>query len=244
MTFRLLGLLLLSSCSGELSLGGAHGGPGGHADGGSSTALVFRPTIQADLEASGCTTDGACHGGTVAPMPLATAPTTEDDWRANYDQVKARTGTAASSLLIDKATGAGGHLAALSEGDPELTRLRAWIEAGSPYREDSGADGGASAPDAGTAEVDATPAAGLTWERDVSPIMRARCTRCHGSSGAYSVESYGGAFGFGTDNIPNILPGDATSLLAQYCEQGHEGMPASDALMVIEWIVDWDAAER
>jgi hypothetical protein len=205
--------------------------------------MTFRPRVQDDLDSAGCTA-GSCHASDAVPMRLVADPITEDDWRNNYNQVRARAGTVTSSLLLDKAQGAGGHLAGLAADDPIVIRWQTWIAAGAPFESTvADPDGGAGASaDAGLA-ADAGTAAGLTWRADVDPIMRARCTRCHGTEGAYSLESYSAAFGFGRDATPNIVPGDPTSLLAQYAEQGHEGIPAAEALIVVEWIVDWNAAE-
>jgi len=32
--------------------------------------------------------------------------------------------------------------------------------------------------------------------------------------------------------------------LIVYCEQGHQDIPYSDALIVLRWVIDWDARER
>ncbi len=214
-------------------------------DGG--TSIAFRPTIQADLDAAGCIAGSVCHGGTDAPMPLVSAPMTDGDWLDNYTQVSARAGTLTMSLLLDKANGAGGHVAPMDPTDPVLIRWKEWISVGAPYEvTEPGADAGT-----GTEPADAAPAAdaagdgALTWDRDVGPLLRARaCTDCHGGAGGYSVETYGAALGFGSDGVPNVLPGDPTSVLAIYCEQGHYDLPYTDALTVIAWIVEWDARER
>lgn len=232
--------LSLLGCTGELVP--TSGSAGGGTDGGGSTSLAFRPTIQEDLSGIGCASS-SCHGSDAVPMPLVVAPATEDEWRDNYNQVMARAGTQSTSLLISKASGAGGHVASLDAEDPMLERWRSWIAAGTPYEEVSPdqPDGGS---DLDASLVDASVALGLTWDRDISPIMGARCTRCHGTQGAYSLESYQAALGFGRDAIPNILPGNPLSLLLQYCEQGHEGIGAAEALLVVEWVVDWNASER
>lgn len=234
------------ACSGELTpIDSSEPGGGGADAGAGGAAAMYRPDIQRDLEAMGCTSE-ACHGGGSVPMPVTAAPATDDAWMANYNQVKARAGTATASLLIDKATGAGGHIAAVQPGDPMLDRWTEWIELGTPYERSTG-----GAPDAGTGAADAGPGATgdaaptLTWEADIGPLMRARgCTDCHGTSGAYSLENYSAALGFGTDELPNVIPGDPLSLLVVYCEQGHHGMPYDDALKVLSWVVDFEAAER
>ena len=227
-------------CSGELTTPG-QGADG--VDGAAASSAVFRPGIQQDLDAAGCTS-ASCHGGTIAPMPLVASPDDEDDWLGNYNQVKARAGTTSSSLLIDKATGAGAHVAALTAADPMMDRWLEWVATGSPYQGASGApDAGPSSGSDASPGPDASPS--LTWEDDIRPMLDARnCLDCHGTSGAYSLQTYSAALGFGTDNTPNVIPGDPSSVLILYCDQGHYDMPAADTLTVISWIVDWNARER
>jgi len=238
-------LVALVGCSGELIPAATEetDSPSGP-DAGAQMSMAFRPGIQEDMDTFGCT-NASCHGGTVAPMPLTPAPSSDSDWMANYEQVSARVGGATSSLLIDKATGAGGHIATLTDGDAIVTRWRSWIASGAPYEPssggpDTGPDAGpSSAPDAGNTDE------ALTWTDDIEPLLRANdCMDCHGTAGAYSLESYSAALGFGTDGIANVIPGDPTSLLIIYCEQGHFDIPYDDTLQVISWIVDWSARER
>lgn len=235
--------LLGAACGGDLvprtdpGGGGDDDGPDG---GAVPAAVAFRPTIQQDLVAAGCAAGSACHGGTIAPMQVIAAPASDADWMANYDEVSARAGTSAMSLLIDKSLGAGGHIATMTADNPMITRWREWIQRGAPYE---AAAGGADAG-AGTG-ADAGAAQGLSWARDIGPLVAARgCTDCHGISGAYSLESYAGAMGFGTDGVPNVVPGDASSTLLTYIEGDHFNMPYTDALLVVEWVVDWNAREQ
>ncbi len=241
-------VLTTLGCSGELSPINNDNSNGSGPDGGGANAgMFFRPSIQQDLEGAGCTSSG-CHGGTAAPMPLIPSPTSEDDWRSNYDQVKARAGGSTSSLLVDKATGAGGHVASMSGSDAVITRWREWIASGAPYEYtassvDAGSGGGGA--DAQTGGPADAGAATLTWVKDINPLLQTNgCRDCHGTLGAYSVESYTAVLGFGTDQIPNVIAGDATSLLITYCTDGHGGIRFADALKVVEWIVDNNAAEQ
>jgi hypothetical protein len=236
------GVMATPACTGQLEpVGGAVGqGP----DGSTAGELAFRPGIQQDFDTVGCTA-AACHGGNSAPMPLVPNPVTEQQWRDNYNQVAARAGTASSSLLIDKAAGSGSHVASLSPSDPVVQRWLLWIADGAPF-ESGGSNGGA---DAGLGGADASAGgdagAELTWINNIGPMLEARgCVSCHGTSGAYSLESYSAALGFGSDATPNVIPGDPLSLLVIYCEQGHHDMPAADTLVLIRWIVDWGAKER
>ena len=96
------------------------------------SAIAFRPRIQSDLDSLGCTVAN-CHGLENTPMYVTASPGDDTAWMANYDQVEPRTGSPDTSLLIAKATGAGGHLAVVDTTSPILTRWRDWIEDGAPY---------------------------------------------------------------------------------------------------------------
>jgi mono/diheme cytochrome c family protein len=53
-----------------------------------------------------------------------------------------------------------------------------------------------------------------SYASDIQPIFNDNCITCHGStspSGAYSLTSYAGATGNGSDAIPNVTPGSADS---------------------------------
>ena len=171
-------------------------------------------------------------------MQLTMPPSSESQWQANYDEVKSRTST-----LSSKSSGGGGHTASLAPGDAMLVRWQAWIDAGAPYEET------ASSPDAGTL-VDAgplpdAPPGSLTWNARIAQMLvNDGCTVCHGLQGAYSLETYSGALGFGTDQtIPNVIPGDASSLLITYYDNQHHTTSESNATAIREWIVDQDAQE-
>lgn len=109
-------------------------GPGD--DGGASDDLgpvAFQPDIMSDLTRLGCP---ACHNGG-PPMKLIPAPSSGTDWAANYDQVVARAGAGAQSLVLTKnlsgsgVTHAGGAPFA-SASDATYSRWLAWITAGAP----------------------------------------------------------------------------------------------------------------
>ncbi len=125
------------ACSGQLvPLGDGTGDddvPG--VDGGStSNEPYYRPLIQADLDRMGCTAAADCHGMDGVPMTVLPAPADDLQWMANYDEVKARAGTTASSLLLGKPTGLGGHTVVLTATSPTLARWREWIGDGAPYQ--------------------------------------------------------------------------------------------------------------
>ncbi len=243
--------LALGGCIGDLTPMDAPPGTSLDAAGPpASGGPVFRPTIEADLEAKGCTS-AACHGGS-APMRVKAQPTTDDAWRMNWMEVKARAGTSSASVLLQQAAGAGGHPALVPGSDPVAARWRAWVEAGAPLTVPTSVVGDAAgARDAGPGrrrraqrpQRDAAPAP--TRSGDVSPLLtRVGCKRCHGSSGGYGLDSYQAALGNGRDAIANVIPGDPLSLLVQYCEQGHQGIGYGDALIVLRWVVDGRAREN
>jgi hypothetical protein len=236
------------ACTGQLVplSGGVDAGAGGGGDG--ETAIAFRPSVHQDLKAAGCLL-GVCHGSTAVPMTLVADPASDDQWIANYEEVRSRAGTPSSSPLIDKALGAGGHVASIAAGDEMLDAWAAWVAAGAPYQAPAPGGGDAGTPggggDAGTPGGGGGDVEGLSWRHDIVPLLvRNDCRSCHGGQnvqGAYSLDTYEAALGFGTDNVPNIIPGDPDSLLAQYCAEGHNGISAPDALIVITWIANWNA---
>lgn len=98
---------------------------------------VYRPTIQMDLEALGCT---GCHQAPMIGLEMIVTPAPVDAaaWMANYEKVKAQVtgyeGDPAGSPLITKGQGLEGHPATqLDEGT--ITRWTAWISLGAPYEE-------------------------------------------------------------------------------------------------------------
>ena len=59
-------------------------------------------------------------------------------------------------------------------------------------------------------EVPADP----SYAADVQPIFSANCVTCHGASspsGGYSLTSYAGTTGPGSDTVPNVIPNSADS---------------------------------
>ncbi len=122
-------LLTLYGCAGELDESFQPANSVDTSDGGSAK-IVYRPTIQTDLEANTCVDDD-CHGATGIPMVVHASPSIDATWLANYAQVKAR---APSSLLVEKPLGSGGHDVVLQSESTVLARWRSWIKAGTPYQ--------------------------------------------------------------------------------------------------------------
>ena len=235
----LLCLLSLAGCGGDYVGGGADGG--GVSDSTMPTGVAYRPQIQSDLDRLVCTS-APCHGSALVPMQVRARPTAEADWEGNYDEVKARAGIVGDSMLIKKAKGFGGHRVDLRDGDPEITRWEQWVAAGTPYQQAAPPPDAMMMPDAPDAMIGATDAApdGMvatyTWNADVGPLMNTNCTSCHGTMGSYSLESYGAAFGNGTDGTPNVIAGDTNCELVQYVHIAHPGVNADVTAKVHAWV--------
>ncbi len=83
----------------------------------------------------------------------------------------------------------------------------------------------------------------LSYTADMKPMFDASCITCHGStspSGNYSLATYAGVLGNGSDATPNAIPGDANSLIITKIQSGHSSW-ASDATkleLLIQWVVE------
>lgn len=99
-------------------------------------------------------------------------------------------------------------------------------------------------PDQPTAtQAAVVPESGTSFSQQVSPILAANCTRCHGSSrqsGGLRLDSLTNLLAGGRDGAV-ILPGNAEdSLLVQLIREGTMPKNASDlSLDEIQTIVDW-----
>ncbi|MBK7859794.1 MAG: hypothetical protein IPJ65_14465 [Archangiaceae bacterium] len=256
-------LLFLGSAPGCYGVASDYVGGDGEGGGPGAAPVYYRPQIQADLEAAKCTT---CHAGT-APMKVTPAPSSDAQWQANHREASQR-----AEGLAPKANGAGGH-AKVALDAAVLARWSAWAAQGAPYRaapvSDAGFGGGGGAADAGhgggaAGAADAGTGGGsaggtgggaamdagrpVTWEADIRAVMVSEgCTTCHGGStpsASYALGTYPQAMGNGKDLQPNVVPGDPVSTLVIFSRSGHEGMSAANALKVLRWVVDWEAAER
>jgi mono/diheme cytochrome c family protein len=86
-------------------------------------------------------------------------------------------------------------------------------------------------------EVPADP----SYATDVQPIFSANCVACHGNSspsGDYSLTSYAGATGGGSDSVTNVIAGSADSSKLYRKVKGIEtpqmpfGQPALDTVKI------------
>ncbi len=203
---------------------------------GGPAAIVFRPDIQRDLVDEGCAT---CHEREGTPMQMVREPATDSEWRDNYVTVAARAGSSSASLLIDKATGAGGHGAFLSVDSAVIARWREWIAEDTAFEAGTG-----PADDAGTM-VPPDSATPLSYVTDIAPILDSNgCLGCHGTAGDYDLSTYAAIMGPGSDSVPNVVAGDSYSVLVDYCRNGHRGIGPADAEIVLEWVVAWDARDE
>jgi len=88
-----------------------------------------------------------------------------------------------------------------------------------------------------------------TYANDIAPKMTMYCNGCHGDANApgnYHTDTYAGLLGNGSDNTPNVIPGNANSLLVQYMLNNHKnvntvfpGFPT----VVRDWVVVDNAAQ-
>ncbi len=102
-------------------------------------------------------------------------------------------------------------------------------------------DPGAGADAAAMSDTGESP---LTWAADVSPVLGARCVSCHGDAGSYGLDGYTAALAGGSDDVPNVIAGEPSSLLLDYVGRGHGSPTAEEAVLLVAWVVDWAAAER
>lgn len=88
---------------------------------------------------------------------------------------------------------------------------------------------------------------GISFSRDVMPILESRCASCHGTDGGWDAATYDSVINSG-DNGPVVIPGDVeNSLLAQKLqgtqEEGDKMPPVLNlSSKKIQVILDWIAA--
>jgi len=107
-----------------------------------------------------------------------------------------------------------------------------------------------AAPDAPMTTPDApTTTTSYTYTTDIAPKMSGLCNGCHSGTappGNYLTDSYTNLFGNGSDNTPNIIPGDANSLFVQKIAGNHHNVltlyPGFDTV-ARDWVVNNNAAK-
>lgn len=86
----------------------------------------------------------------------------------------------------------------------------------------------------------------LTYYGDIRPIFEDNCFICHPSALVnYRLDIYDSLFSPGSDAVPNLIPGDSTSLLAQNARAAHKASPINmiEEDKVFYWIVIHRAKE-
>ena len=80
-----------------------------------------------------------------------------------------------------------------------------------------------------------------SYASDIQPVFNAHCISCHGSSSppaGYSLTSFAGATGSGSDSVPNVVPNSADSsklyrrITGTETPQMPSGQPALDTAKI------------
>jgi mono/diheme cytochrome c family protein len=89
------------------------------------------------------------------------------------------------------------------------------------------------------------PPSRVTYEADIQPIFEQNCVSCHGETNPaanYSMTTYEGVLGSGSDGTPNAIPGDSQSLLLQKSLPGgsmNAFYASPDEVELVErWVVE------
>lgn len=89
----------------------------------------------------------------------------------------------------------------------------------------------------------------VTWRHDVKPLLAAQCVSCHSGetpAGSYTLDTYLGTLGNGSDDTANAIAGEAKSKLLTILASGdHAGYLAADDTtrkdrldLLTRWVVD------
>jgi mono/diheme cytochrome c family protein len=90
----------------------------------------------------------------------------------------------------------------------------------------------------GTEATSAAPASTLTWSGAIGPMLQAKCSVCHGSSGGLDVSTYASAMEGGNSG-PGFVPADpaASVIVTRQQEGGHLGQLSPEEIQrLIDWI--------
>ena len=85
----------------------------------------------------------------------------------------------------------------------------------------------------------------VSYSENIKAIMEEKCNSCHSGEnppGNYWTDSYEGLFGKGTDNSPDILPGNRESQIFEIIRpddnnQGPHSIPSTNYTDIYYWIV-------
>lgn len=111
-------------------------------------------------------------------------------------------------------------------------------------------DAPTTTPDAPTATPDApTTTTNYTYTNDIKNVTTNFCSGCHSGAsapGGYLTDTYLHLFGNGSDNTPNIIAGDATSLFVTKIQGDHHNVltiyPGFDQV-AYDWVVHNNAQQ-
>jgi hypothetical protein len=106
-------------------------------------------------------------------------------------------------------------------------------------------DAATTTPDAPATTPDAsTTTTAYTYTNDISGVTTNFCSGCHSGNappGNYLTDTYSHLFGNGSDNTPNIVPGDPTSLFVVKIQGDHHNVlsvyPGFDKI-AYDWVVN------
>jgi len=165
---------------------------------------------------------GACHG--TADLTGLALDTYANALAGGNDGPVIIPGDSANSVLYAVQV-AGGHPGMFTP--EELAIVQDWI-------------------DAGALENTGMPAAGLTWDSEVSAILQTKCLTCHGqaAAGGLNLSTYADALNGGQSGAV-IVPGDSANSFMVTIQQagGHPGQLSPEELETIQAWIDAGAVE-
>jgi len=90
---------------------------------------------------------------------------------------------------------------------------------------------------------------GLWYSWPIRDVLARKCDPCHNAGragGNYRTDSYAALFGNGSDDNPNLVPGDARCVLVLRTSPGHSmfnvaHLSSSESQFFINWIVTYQA---
>jgi mono/diheme cytochrome c family protein len=133
-------------------------------------------------------------------------------------------GDAANSLMVTIQE-AGGHPGQLTPEELEI--LQAWIDAG--------------------AVESVEPVSAPVWEGDITTLLQAKCSTCHGAAamGGLNLTTYADMLN-GSQSGPVVVPGDGANSLLIVIQQagGHPGQLTPEEIARVQAWIDAGALEK